>query len=200
MSYHNQWGNWSMGGLWPASVTNVRILPSWTYQGILSIKNTVHGPEQKSILYSKFMNSDLNITMNDKVYLCYTCDIEDTIKNHDTCTLFISPVPLLNLIRFLTASEVCENIFKNLLTVLQPFAISCSKHFTFTVQNPSALLCKFAYKLIHVCNLFVQIGRRKLEAIWFLLSFKVVVLRRDRFVVCRWVQTISWWRSQRDPI
>lgn len=90
MAYHNQWGNWSMGGLWPASVTNVRILPSWTYQGILSIKNTVHGPEQKSILYSKFMNSDLNITMNDKVYLCYTCDIEDTIKNHDTCTLFIS--------------------------------------------------------------------------------------------------------------
>lgn len=52
------------------------------------------------------------------------------------CILNSSPIPLRNLIRFLTASEVCENILKNLLSVLQLFAISCSKHFTFHSAKP----------------------------------------------------------------
>lgn len=52
------------------------------------------------------------------------------------CILNSSPIPLQNLIRFLTASEVCENILKNLLSVLQLFAISCSKHFTFHSAKP----------------------------------------------------------------
>lgn len=63
MSYHNRWGNWSMVGcdhrLW-------LMMPSWTYQGILSIKTLFIVQSKNRYFIQNLWNSDLNMAMNDK--------------------------------------------------------------------------------------------------------------------------------------